>query len=96
MWTTPSPLRRALWMFVAMTLVLYVMVAALGLFVYTQAHQNKAALCALRTDLERRVAVSETFLEENPEGIPGISPAALRTSITNQRLTIQALSGLDC
>lgn len=91
-----NPLQKALRRFVAATLLLYLIVAGLSLYVYTQAHANGAALCALRNDLERRVISSRRFLEENPEGIPGLTPALLREGIENQQRTIDALSGLDC
>ena len=55
-----------------------------------------AALCALRTDLERRVASSRAFLAEHPDGIPGISAKVIRDGIVNQQSTISALSGIDC
>jgi len=54
------------------------------------------ALCALRHDLELRVEESVQFLEENPDGIPGISEETVAQSIANQRATIAALSGLSC
>ena len=60
------------------------------------AQVTTTALCALRTDLERRVATSEAFLAEHPDGIPGISPKVIRDGIVNQQRTISALSGIDC
>ena len=60
------------------------------------AKQTTAALCALRSDLERRVATSEAFLAEHPHGIPGISAKQIRDGIRNQERTIRALSGIDC
>lgn len=62
----------------------------------TVASDSNNALCALRGDLERRVASSEQFLRENPNGIPGISAKVIRDGMTNQRRTIAALSRLDC
>ena len=55
-----------------------------------------AALCALRSDLERRVTSSRAFLAEHPRGIPGISAKVIRDGVRNQESTIRALSGIDC
>jgi hypothetical protein len=62
----------------------------------TAAEQTSAALCALRADLERRVATSENFLERNPDGIPGISAKTIQDGIDNTERSIEALAGLDC
>jgi hypothetical protein len=60
------------------------------------ASTNQAALCAFREDVERRVVSSEEFLEENPQGIPGISAAMIRRSLIAQRETVEALSVVEC
>jgi hypothetical protein len=60
------------------------------------ASQNQVALCAFRADVTSRVASSEQFLEDHPNGIPGISPAMIRANLTAQRATIDALSVLNC
>jgi hypothetical protein len=60
------------------------------------AAQATGALCTLRADLEQRVASSEGFLREHPEGVAGIPARTIRESIANQRRTIAALSGLNC
>jgi hypothetical protein len=57
---------------------------------------NQTALCALRTDVERRIISSEQFLEDHPNGIPGISAATIRQSLTAQRETVDALSAVEC
>lgn len=61
-----------------------------------QSARNTGALCALREDLERRVAASQDFLIKNPRGFPGIPLATLQKSITDQQRSIVALSGLHC
>jgi len=71
-------------------------VRALALETRHDAGVTTSALCALRTDLERRVAGSKTFLAEHPAGIPGISAKVIRDGIKNQERTIKALSGIDC
>jgi predicted PurR-regulated permease PerM len=60
------------------------------------ADRTNGSLCALRHDLEQRVAGGEQFLREHPEGIPGIPAKTLQTSIDGQRRTIRALSNLKC
>jgi hypothetical protein len=57
---------------------------------------NQVALCAFRNDIVARIAASEQFLEEHPNGIPGISPATIRTNLRAQRQTVDALSVLNC
>jgi hypothetical protein len=60
------------------------------------ASQNATALCALRGDLERRVADGRAFLMTHPAGIPGIPAASVKTSIGNSERTIRALRVIDC
>jgi hypothetical protein len=71
-------------------------VQALALRTSHDAQVTTAALCALRSDLEQRVASSEAFLRRHPHGILGISAKDIRTGIVNQQRTILALSGIDC
>lgn len=49
------------------------------------------ALCALQDDLERRVLAGQQFIEEHPNGIPGISRTDLERSIQNQQMTLGAI-----
>lgn len=65
-------------------------------YVYTTSGNNQDALCALRHDSERRVALGEEFLKENPNGIPGVSVDSLRRSINNAKETMRSLSSLNC
>jgi hypothetical protein len=89
------------------TVVLYLALAMFGGVAWTiRAHDvsrvdqiantNQQALCAFRYDVEQRVASSEQFLQDHPNGIPGISPAAIRSSLQAQRHTVEALSILEC
>ena len=55
-----------------------------------------SALCTFVLDLERRVEAAREFLQKHPDGIEGIPAGAIRTSIDNQKKTIDALSGLRC
>ncbi len=65
-------------------------------YVYYTSGNNRDALCALRHDSERRVQLAEEFLEENPEGIPGVSIDSLRRSTNNAKETVESLSSLKC
>jgi len=58
--------------------------------------ESHDALCVLRDDLERRVANSRAFLEEHPDGIPGIPAKTIRDGIRNQERTIEALDDISC
>jgi hypothetical protein len=64
--------------------------------VASRGEEAHVAVCALRTDLERRVQASRKFLRENPEGIPGIPAATIQQGIDNQQKTIDVLGVLDC
>jgi hypothetical protein len=57
---------------------------------------NRAALCALRHDLEARVADSRRFLSTHPRGIRDIPAKQIRMSISNSERTIGALRVIDC
>jgi hypothetical protein len=100
-------IRNALRLLTISVVLLFVLLGGAGLAAYLDsvhrredleqiATSTNAALCTLRSDLERRVKDSRDFLEENPDGIPGISPETIAQSIENQQQTIDALGGLDC
>ena len=57
--------------------------------------QARYALCAFRADLRNRVKdgarqlkISESFLADNPNGIPGVPVETLRASVVNRRITL--------
>lgn len=81
-------------------LLLVAALAVAGTYTYTQTSEAERALCALRLNLEVRVADSEKYLADvragKREPVRGITEADIRTSIRNQRQTIDALSELDC
>lgn len=100
-------LKRSLRSLAIATVVLYLVLSGLTAYVYIDASNKRdaldkvakstnIALCALKNDLQTRVISSQEFLLDHPKGIPGISAATLRQSITNQKATIKALSGLRC
>ncbi len=51
------------------------------------------AICALNDDLERRIALTQQFLADHPNGTPGIPADVLRNSVSNQRQSLDALAG---
>jgi hypothetical protein len=53
-------------------------------------------VCALRADLERRVAAGTAFLQKHPTGAFGFKPREIRESVDNQQRTVTALGDLDC
>jgi hypothetical protein len=60
------------------------------------AERTTGALCALRHDLEERVAQTNKFLHDHPHGFAGIPAATLRNGEQGQIRTIEALSNLKC
>ena len=60
------------------------------------AENNREGLCQFRYDLHRRWEAGVQFLEDNPDGIPGISDETLQRSIDSQRATLDALAVIDC
>lgn len=83
---------RDLWLLVNTLAFCYVIFFALP----SQVEDNTRAICALRHDLERRIAVSEEFLHENPHGSGGITPAVVINQIDGQKRTVQALRFVNC
>lgn len=94
--TIAEDLQRALRVLTVATIVLYLICIGVAVKVYTDNRSTTDALCTLRTDLVKRVASSQNFLKEHPDGIPGISPKVIIDGIDNQQRSIEALSGLHC
>lgn len=86
----PEP-ARDVWM-----LVLTVVLVVIAVHASDDASQTTRSLCALRHDLEERVAGSDNFLRDHPRGFAGIPAATIRASADGQRRTIRALSNLKC
>lgn len=82
------------------SLVLSLVVIAGGGYLLThrsqEASETHEAVCALSEDLEARTKAAKDFLRDHPHGIPGVPPATLRQSITNQERSVDALSILSC
>lgn len=105
--TIAEQLQLALRNLTIATVVVYLVLIGFGILGWVEAANRRSdlaqvvrstnsALCALRIDLEVRVASSEDFLVAHPEGIPGISRADIEQSISNQLRTITALASLEC
>lgn len=93
---TLSTVRRSLRVLVAATVVLYIAMATItGVGLHTAATVNDS-LCTFRQDLNDRVEQSRTFLEEHPNGTPGIPAETIQQGIDNQLRTIDALNTLSC
>lgn len=59
----------------------------------------KAAICAIATDLQNRIAQSQFYIKNNPEILKtfGISKAQALNNINNQRRTLSAInSSVKC
>lgn len=78
------------------TIVLFLALLIMGLYVYNFSRDNTKALCATKQEAERRVSETEKFIKENPNGIPGISPAVLQRSLDSAKSTVQSLSYVSC
>lgn len=98
-----TPLEDSVRRLIRYSIVLYVVVGLLcigmvAVIVKTvgDAHQTRDALCTLRSDLEVRVASSRKFLDDHPNGIPGVPVETIREGIRNQDRTIHALDSINC
>lgn len=89
-------LRRITYRALIFFAITFVVTTAFVVQLIRQNSQANAALCTFRGDLQQRAIGAQDFLREHPDGIPGISAKALRTSIDNQRRTVDALASLDC
>jgi hypothetical protein len=102
-----TSLQTSLRILTATVAVVFLLIVAVGVFAWFEAAKQRRqletvavstanALCVLRRDLEVRVENTQEFLDENPDGIPGISSAQIEMSIRNQQETIEALADLRC
>lgn len=83
---------------ITFVLLIFVIVSSTGLLIYQQRQigQAKRALCAFRSDLERRIDRGQHFLDTHPEGVAGVSASDLRSNLVNQRATFKSLDSLTC
>lgn len=61
-----------------------------------EAASTHNSLCTFRADLEKRADQSQAFLDDHPEGFPGIPAPVIQNSIDNQRRTLDSLRSLNC
>lgn len=94
--TIALSIRRTLYWLIAATVVLYLGVAGLTIFVWSQSAKNTDALCSVRHDAERRVQQAQQFLVDNPKGIPGIPVSLLQQTINTSQSTVNSLAPLHC
>lgn len=97
---TRRTLRRA---WANLALISLLVTAGLGAYYLQKIHdiaekntQARRALCALRDDLDKRIEGSQNFLDEHPNGIPGIPASLIRQGLSNSRRTRETLEVLDC
>jgi hypothetical protein len=93
---TLETIQRTLRALVIATAVLYVLQFGGYLYVYVKARETNSALCTFRTNIEEEAAASNVFLVEHPEGIPGITPEAIREGVRRQESAITSLGRLSC
>lgn len=95
-------MKRAMLLEAATFLLLLVALAGVGWQVHAngslarQGDQAHDALCALKADLRQRILAARGFLDKHPQGISGITAAAILVSITSQEATLLALKPLAC
>jgi hypothetical protein len=89
--------------FVALVLIALAVVGGLAYYIHKtralaqQNSQTTVALCALRADLDLRIASSNELLTDHPRGpIFGIPRSVIEMSVANSKRTREALSDLDC
>jgi hypothetical protein len=61
-----------------------------------QGAQAHIAVCAFKTDLQRRVGEGIQFLATHPDGALGIPAKTLEASILNEQKTVHSLAALRC
>ena len=94
------------WLTIA-TVVLYLSMAALAGYFRYESGQSRAdirevayttgeALCSLKSDFRVRLEVAKEFLQDHPDGIPGIPAAVIKDGIRQQEITLKALEPLQC
>lgn len=91
--------RRLIWLSIGLYALLAVVIVVGFLYLRGASQENataRAGLCALRLDIERRVASSEDFLRQNPHGIPGIPAALIEKGIRDQKRTLVVLNVVKC
>lgn len=93
---------RVMVAFLALCFAFTASVAALGFGIVSNRNRIddisrvRDAVCNLRADQIRRIAATERFLEDHPEGFSGIDPQLLRNDLRDRKQVVDALAPLDC
>jgi hypothetical protein len=88
--------------FVAIVVISFVVLAVMGWQITQNRERAKEgqqahdAICALKGNLADRILASQTFLEERPNGIPGLTPTLIQDSIDRDKLALDAMSPVRC
>lgn len=91
-----AELRKGIrWLAIA-TICLYLVLAGLVVFVWSNQRVTTDSLCTFRSGIEQRVAEGQKFLIEHPNGVNGIPASTIKNSLTNQQVTLKALKKLKC
>lgn len=93
---TASALRRALRWLVAATIVLYLGMFGVSLYIYDVSRDNTEVLCTFRDDVTARLETSTQYLLDHPKGTRDIPLSVLKASIANSKRTRDSLSGISC
>lgn len=91
-----TEIKRTLRILIATTVVLFLALLGMGIYVYGISRDNTRALCATKLEAQRRVAETEKFIKETPNGIPGLSPAVLQRSLDASKSTVKSLDAVSC
>lgn len=93
---TAATLRASLRRLALATVVLYIALGGLALKSYLDGRRTNSVLCTYRTDLTARVIASTKYLQEHPNGAPGIPAKTIIDGIANQQRAIVAFKDLNC
>jgi TRAP-type C4-dicarboxylate transport system permease small subunit len=93
---TARRIQRSLNVLITTTVLVFLALLGMGVYVYTATRNNTRALCAIKQDAEKRVSESQTFLVTHPQGIPGISASVIQRGIDNAQAQVKALSDVNC
>jgi hypothetical protein len=93
---TAIRIQKALRNLLIATAVCFAGLLAVAGYVYTVAHSNNVALCALRKDRQQTYDSTVKYLSDHPEGTKLISVADLQAAIVQAKGTLDALSGISC
>jgi hypothetical protein len=91
-------IHRSLGRLTKATVAGYVVSIVIAIFAGYFGNATREGACALRADVERRVAVSKTFLEDRPEALRalGFTKTDVRKEIANQERTVDSLRVVPC